>query len=168
MSRKSIISDLQKDMESAYENGYADGKEDRLVVVLEEIRDALKLVASAITIPPKPGDLELSVTGESENMLNFNISLPAAPAEPNDIVKSVLTYKIGETDAVTVELEKTATEVADLQGNEGDVVDISFVYVDNAGNQSQTPSTLQVTLVDTIPPADPGTLGVNVVGENPA
>jgi len=96
---------------------------------------------------------------------SVKISLPPAPPEPNDIVSGELTVKIGDSAEQTIATTKEQTEVTGLEGAQGDRVLASFAYIDDADNPSEHPSTVDVVLSDTVPPADPGTLGLTVTGE---
>lgn len=112
-----------------------------------------------------PGPIRAVLTGESDMLdITFKVQLPEEPTEPNDIVGGKLTVAINgeEQEFDTV---KGQTEVDGLVGPQGAAVDLSFVYVDDAGNESVQPSTASVVLEDTVPPANPGTLGVTITGE---
>lgn len=98
------------------------------------------------------------------NMLGFKIVLPELPPEPNDIVSGELTVSIGEAEQI-ITTTKEQTEVADLAGEQGAAVHVSFVYIDDAGNRSEDASVLTETLIDTIPPAVPGALGLAITSE---
>lgn len=99
-------------------------------------------------------------------MLQFTITLPALPPEPNDIASGELTVKVGDGDAKVIATTKEQTEVTGLEGAQDAAVSVSFSYVDDAGNKSVHPSVIADVLKDTIPPADPGALGLTVTGEN--
>jgi len=114
---------------------------------------------------PDPGPVSLTITAENQNVLTYKINLPSEPAEPNDIASGELTITVnGQTPAV-VATTKGQTEVDGLSGEQGDTVEVTFAYIDDAGNRSVHPSVLNVTLADTIPPADPGALGLEVTAE---
>jgi hypothetical protein len=117
--------------------------------------------------PPNPGPLRITATGELQmaNMLGFKIVLPELPPEPNDIVSGELTVSIGTGEAQVIPTTKEQTEIVGLSGEQGAEVNVSFVYVDDAGNRSEEASSLLETLVDTIPPATPGALGLAVTSE---
>lgn len=138
---------------------------DRLVSVLERIERKLGLIVSALTIPPRPGTISLKVTGENRNMIQFSVQLPALPTEPNDIAKGELTVKVGDGEPTVHEVAKDQTEVTGLEGAQDATVELTFTYIDDAGNRSANPAVFTTTLADTVPPADPGALGVVVTGE---
>lgn len=116
---------------------------------------------------PTPGSLKITVIGESQmaNMLGFKIVLPELPPEPNDIVGGEVTVIIGGGEPQIIPTTKDQVEIVDLSGEQGAQVQVSFVYIDDAGNKSEEASTLTETLVDTIPPATPGALGLAVTSE---
>jgi hypothetical protein len=132
-----------------------------------------KLIEKLGTIPD-PDQISLIVTKEIGSMLQFKITLPAEPDAPNDIVGGELTVTIGSETPVVVATSKGQSEVtgADaatpFSGNQGDLVSASFVYLDDAvpPNRSMHPSAINgVELTDTIPPSDPGSLGLAVTAE---
>jgi len=115
---------------------------------------------------PSPGLIVPIRTGERSNMqIQYNIQLPALPADSSDIDHGELTIVTngGAPDVRTV--AKDATSVDGLVGPLNAVVDLSFVYVDAAGNKSASPAVATVTLVDTFPPPNPGTIGITEVAE---
>ena len=95
-------------------------------------------------------------------MLVFSISLP--PVGAADVVERTLTVTIGDNAPQTLNPAIDATETGELQGNDNDAVHAELVDTDDAGNQSQ-PSTLDAVLSDTIPPPQPGQMGINVIRE---
>lgn len=99
-------------------------------------------------------------------MLAFKITLPPEPAEPNDIASGELSLTIAGGARVVIPTTKGQTEVTDLEGNDGDNVLATFAYIDDAGNRSLVPSSIDVELSDTIPPANPGELALVVTGES--
>lgn len=109
------------------------------------------------------GRLSISTISQAGSMLTFNINLPTNQDETT--VKGELTYTVGSSEPVSVETSLGQTVLSGLTGNHGDPVAASFVWIDNAGNRSVTPSTLEATLLDTIPPGDPGQLSITVTGE---
>lgn len=99
-------------------------------------------------------------------MITFDVQLPALPDDPtNEIASGELTIVVdgGAPDVRAV--ARDATLVTGLSGPQDSTVELSFVYIDNAGNKSATPSTASVVLTDTVPPPNPGALGVVVTGE---
>lgn len=114
---------------------------------------------------PDPGPLSFFVTSEEENMLVFTMKLPAEPDGFTDIASGELKLKVGDADEQTIVTTKGQTEVTGLNGAQGATLTASFVYIDDSGNRSDTPSNFSATLADTIPPPSPGELGVMVTGE---
>jgi hypothetical protein len=115
---------------------------------------------------PDPGPLSFLVTQEDGTMLTFKINLPKLPDDPGDIASGKLTVTIGDSEAATIETTKEQTEVVGLTGEQGNRVLASFVYIDDAGNPSKNPSTIDVVLSDTIPPADAGVMSLEVTSES--
>lgn len=134
------------------------GSIDRLCWLVAKLIDQLRNL-------PDPGPISILVTGEFENMLVFNVPLPAEP-EGADIASGELTITIGSAEQQTIATTKGQTEVVGLKGAQDALVTASFAYIDDSGNRSVHPSKIDaVPLKDTIPPPDPGALGIVVTGE---
>ena len=118
-----------------------------------------------VTRSIQPGPLTL--IGDTDTMadrITFNVALPAPPEGPNDIVSGELSVKIDGELVSTTNVTLDDTEVGPFDGPQDSIVDLEYRYVDDAGNKSE-PSTAQFTLVDTVPPPAPGSLGVAITGE---
>lgn len=116
---------------------------------------------------PDPGQISLSVTSENGTMLTFKIKLPPLPDDPGDIVSGELTIAVGAGEQQVIATTKEQTEVVGLTGQQGEQVNASYAFVDDAGNRSAHPSAIAgLVLSDTIPPADPGALALEVTGES--
>ncbi len=132
----------------------------RLTVSVERLIKLLKR-------PPNPGPITLRPLSEENDMIQFDIDLPV-DAGTAEVVGGKLTYSIGVGNTPTVvTTAKGQLAVSGLEGPQDAQVDASFVFVDDAGNDSATPATLSVTLKDTFPPENPGALGLRVTGETP-
>jgi hypothetical protein len=129
----------------------------RLIVLLERLIKRLRR-------PPNPRPIALTITKELNDMLNFRIDLPAEP-DGGDVHGGKLSVTVGSNTTVNLDTAKGQAAVEGFSGEHGDKVEASFVYVDDAGNLSATPAVLNVTLADTVPPADPTSLGLTVTGE---
>ncbi len=94
-------------------------------------------------------------------MLKFEVLLPGG--HDFDVVRRVLTVDInGATSTVEVGLNDT-TYVFDAPQDAA--VRLSLVDIDDGGNES-TPSVREFVAKDVFPPAQPGELGLNCVGES--
>ena len=112
----------------------------------------------------KPGPMFLVYTKEEDTMLVFKFNLPEKSAP--DVTSRELTVQSGTNDPTLITLPPEVTETDTLQGNEGDVLTVSLVDIDDAGNRSEA-RTQEFTLADTIPPAQPGEIGLVVTEELP-
>lgn len=158
---------ILRDVEKALEEK---DRTDRLVTALEGIERQLGLIVLAltkpgVTRPPNPGKIRGKITGETEDMVTFKIKLPALPEDARDIASGELTVTIAGGEPTVTPVAKDATEVDGLSGEKDSTVELSFTYVDAAGNRSVHAATASITLTDTIPPPDPGALGVVITGE---
>lgn len=147
-------------------NDSAGSRDEHTRLLIEACRE-LNLTLKRFIRPPTPRRLQLVVTGEGQmaNILNFKINLPELPPEPNDIVSGELTLVIGEAAPQIIFTAKDQVEVLGFAGKQDDTVEAAYVFIDDAGNRSEQPSTLTVVLTDTIAPAVPGALGIVVTGE---
>lgn len=98
------------------------------------------------------------------DVLTYRVSV--GPVVDGDVVVRKLSVYLdgAETPREVREYEPSATDLGDLLVPQGASVVLSLVDVDDAGNQSE-PATLEFAAVDTLPPAQPGMLGVTLVGE---
>jgi len=126
--------------------------------------DIVRLLKQAIGAP-KPGTLTLVVESDMAGKLQFKVQLPTWPAGA-DIASGELTVDVAGAVQV-LPVAKDTPEVTGLEGDQDAAVSLSFVYIDDVGNRSATPSTFTGTLVDTIAPPDAGALGLVVTGEVP-
>jgi hypothetical protein len=90
-------------------------------------------------------------------MLYFTISLP--PVGATDVVERRLTVIVGSDDPISITPAVTDTESQEFGGEDNEPVHAELIDVDDAGNQSQ-PSVLDAVLADTLPPPQPGAMGI--------
>jgi hypothetical protein len=110
-------------------------------------------------IPPKrPGSYSARLVREESNMLVYGLQLPADTA--SDIVSRELTVSVEGSDPVVVE----ATETTEFSAPDNALVNLSLVFVDDAGNRSEA-TTFEFTALDTIAPPAPGEFGVALLRE---
>lgn len=140
-------------------------KDDVLRIILTDVRDYLNRVLSGHL--PDPGPLSVSVTGE-KLMLLFDVLIDTVTPRSEDVVSGELSIERtvgGEVINEVRVIDPGTTHVTGLSGDDGSTVKLSFVWVDDAGNKSVNPATFEGVLLDTIAPADPGTLGIQITGE---
>lgn len=114
---------------------------------------------------PNPGSLHFILKEASmADVFNYSILLPAL-SDDRDIEKGQLSISTDGGDFLVIDTTKEQTEVVGLSGPQGALVTASFVYIDDAGNASEIPAVLNFSLDDTVPPANPGELGVRIDGE---
>ena len=95
-------------------------------------------------------------------MLQFKLSLP--PGSAPDVVTQELTLKIGDADATVETFPVAQTETGQYEGAENAAIATSLVDIDGAGNRS-TPHNQTFVLADTVPPGEPGDVGLIVTGQ---
>jgi hypothetical protein len=95
---------------------------------------------------------------------NLRYSVTVAAAVDADVVTRVLTVNVDGIGRDSVEFSGTATDLGEIVVPQDSYVVLSLVDVDDAGNKSE-PATLEFTATDTVPPQQPGALGVSLVSE---
>jgi len=143
-------------------------------VALEDEIKRLAIAVETLTAKmfrvPKPGLLSIIVTAERQlqlgasivDFLKFKVLVPAADG---DVVsrKVSVTTSDGVPQVLTVS-GKAAAETAEFEVEQGSEVTVEAVNIDDAGNVSE--ARVQTFVVnDTIAPAAPGELGIEVTGE---
>jgi hypothetical protein len=101
------------------------------------------------------------IATQENDMLLFDITLPNPGAA--DVVSRELTIKIGDQPAEVIVLAADAV-TASSKGPQDTTLTISLVDIDDGGNRSEA-RVQDFVLSDTIPPPQPGELGVTVTGE---
>lgn len=116
--------------------------------------------------PPRPGLMNYRVLtnynllGEKE-MLMFKMVLPAAGA--GDVIKRELSVDI-DGSSTTQTVAGSTREVTGFIGKDNSTVIASLTDIDDAGNRS-VPRKQKWTLIDNLPPPQPGEMGVQVTSE---
>lgn len=112
-----------------------------------------------------PEFLEVRQIGRDNmaDVLVYKVSV--APAVDADVVERRLTVVV---NGLVVEGPKvfpaSATDLGEVRAEQGASVLLTLVDVDDAGNRSE-PASLEFVAEDTLPPAQPGALGVTLVAE---
>ncbi len=120
--------------------------------------------------PPSPtGKLIFVLQGEQEMGLVYDVTLPALPEVPEaaDVIGGRLSLKFDGVDQPVIETAVGQKFVNGVIVAQGAIVDVSFSFVDDAGNVSVNPLVLPTfTATDTIPPPDAvDGLAVTLIGE---
>jgi hypothetical protein len=124
----------------------------------------------------RPGEISLVCIGENEMAIKFAIALPQPPEVASDwaeIVSGEVTVRIGDAEPIVVTTDKSL-QMADPRrlvdvrfiGPQTTLVEMAFVYIDDAGNKS-TPVTAVQELRDTVPPVAPTSIGLVETEETP-
>ncbi len=144
-----------------------------LVDVAADIAKSLecicRLLKSALGAPPNPGALSFELTGEN-GMITGNVKLPDFSAlsteDQEEISSGKLIVARGSGGTEEISAPKEATTIP-LSGAQDDTAHLEFMYIDNAGNPSKVPATLDISFPDSVAPVDPAALGWEVTGETP-
>ncbi len=98
--------------------------------------------------------------------ITFNVQLPPVP-ENGDVASGELTVKIGNNLTLNRTFSPSDSLLVDeaFVGDQNAPVQLSIIYIDDAGNRSANPGVFEGVLLDTMPPADPGAPGLVITGE---
>lgn len=113
----------------------------------------------------KPGLVFLKVVREEDEMLFFTLALPEPGAA--DVVSRQVIVTVGTGEPQTLNLSGSDLVTPELSGADNDTVIGTLVDTDDAGNASPARE-FNFVLTDTIAPAQPGDVGINVLREEPA
>lgn len=133
-----------------------------VLVELHHLNLTLKELVKAVKMGRKPGIVFPVFKDGEKNMLKFYLSLPAKGA-PDVVARELLVSIAGAEPALYV-LEADAAQSPEFAGSDNASVVGTLVDVDDAGNRSGA-SEFEFVLVDTIPPATPGAVGLVVTEE---
>jgi hypothetical protein len=112
--------------------------------------------------PIRPSDLYVVFLGANNNMLKVKVLFPFC--RDTDTVKRVFAYSYAETRE-EVSIPKDQPELVFAVPEDAEV-HLELFNVDNAENRS-TLSVFDFVALDTIPPAQPGAMTVQVIDEVP-
>lgn len=133
-----------------------------VLVELHNINRTLNELIKVIRMGRKPGIVFPVFKDGEKNMLKFYLSLPAKGA--SDVVARELLVSIAGAEPALYVLGANATQSIEFVGSDNSTVVGTLVDVDDAGNRSGA-SEFSFVLVDTIPPATPGAVGLVVTEE---
>lgn len=128
------------------------------------LRDLRIVFRNWLLKPETPGPIYLVSVRTRDAMaklLGNMLAIP--PVTVGDIAVRKLTVKVGDADAVSVDLKPTDAQYEVVAGDNV-VFTVSLVDVDQDGNVSE-PSTATFTSKDTVPPPKPGEFHVAAVRE---
>lgn len=94
------------------------------------------------------------------NAFKVTVLFPAVAEQPDPPVSRRFTYKVNDGEPTTTEYPVEQAQI-DFVAHENDVLELVLEDVDDAGNVSE-PSVRVVTITDTVPPAQPGELGISL------
>lgn len=87
-----------------------------------------------------------------------------APVDRDVVARELTVIVNGEASGEPRTYPGSATDLGEVRVEQDANVVLALVDVDDAGNRSQ-PATVEFTATDTIPPAQPGAFGVQLVRE---
>lgn len=109
-----------------------------------------------------PYAFRVSLIGMESEMLIYSVT--AGPPVDSDVASRRLTVTVNGEVASAVDHPASTTAFGEISVPQDASVVVSLIDVDDAGNESQ-PSFFEFSAKDTIPPSQPGSLGVTLVRE---
>jgi hypothetical protein len=114
---------------------------------------------------PAVGPMTVRFTQEdSMSRIVFDVTLP--PPAAADVVRRKFTLSVAGEEPLEIALPPNQATVTDLKAPQGAEVGLRLVDVDDAGNESE-PRVQSFVATDTIPPPQPGEMGITVTAEEP-
>lgn len=101
---------------------------------------------------------------EHESMALIYTVTAGAPVDRDVVARELTVIVNGEASGEPRTYPGSATDLGEVRVEQDANVVLALVDVDDAGNRSQ-PATVEFTATDTIPPAQPGAFGVQLVRE---
>ncbi len=108
-------------------------------------------------ILPQPRPLRL-LGSEVLTVLRYTFSLPPAPAV-DDLARREANVVAGTAEGTAVSIAKDATSFT-FDFDRDVAVSITLTDIDTSGNRSPASAPLEFTTTDTVPPPQPGILGI--------
>lgn len=108
-------------------------------------------------------NIRIIPTGEKvmADKLLFNLILP--PKAAPDVVEREVVIKIGDVET-QLNIPGDQTLIEAYEGDQGALVTVSLIDIDDAGNRSPA-SVATIELLDTFPPPAPGQIGLEIFDE---
>lgn len=123
-------------------------------------------IRATVRYLPRPGLMELNPAQEIDGMLVYSADLPALPNPIGDITKQHLTVDASGARIIDTDIDLGIAATPEFKVADDAEVVMQLTYVDDAGNIS-TASVRTFIAKDTIAPAQPGELTVNLLREEP-
>jgi len=139
------------------------GYEFDLTVDVGCFKASVKGTVQVLSGPMMPGRLTPFLVSEDGTMLVYEIALPA-PKEEDHVVAREFTVGVNNAQVSQVSLEGSVLKVDEVKAMPKDMVSLTLVDVDGAGNRSVA-RTLTFEATDTLPPAQPGEMSVTLKSE---
>ena len=138
---------------------------------IRQIREELRAIRFLVN-PPR--SITLKSIGENGMAIQFAVVLPVPPAGAADwaeIASGKLVVSIPGAEPFELATEKDVQETELRQvtderfvGAQGDFVELTFSYIDDAGNEGAKVSSV-TELTDTVPPVAPESIGLVATAE---
>lgn len=126
------------------------------------------VVIDNASIPRRASTARLSVKqlGGMPMADRLTYAVSVGPVVDHDVMKRELSVVVNGLVVETTVFPASAVELGTVTVEQDSTVELMLVDVDDAGNRSE-PAVLEFVAVDTLPPSQPGALGVTLVSEAP-
>jgi hypothetical protein len=120
--------------------------------------------ASAQNIVSTPGGLRVDEirSNDMADLITYRVS--AGTPVSSDVVSRLVTVVVDDVTQGSTSYGASVSDFGNITVPQDSSVTVTLVDVDDAGNKSD-PAAISFVAADTIPPAQPGFLGVTLVGE---
>ena len=122
-------------------------------------------IAWCDTAPPKPARVSLArvVQLEIDSMATFRHTFSLSPVTVSDVQTRKVSIKVGNEDPIVQSLAGVALVSDPIDLDLGSVVTVTFQDIDTSGNASPISDPFTFTVVDTVPPPQPGAVGIATI-----
>lgn len=136
-----------------------------MVTLIDLLYQGLELACRALDLLVQPGPIYLLIQRKGDDMTEYQATGLFQPVKPADKVTTrEMVVTLNGAAQPAVNLPPTANQY-DQWFKEGDVIKYTLTDIDQAGNRSIVRETADVTVSDTVPPAQPGEIAVSITGQ---
>lgn len=127
--------------------------------------EALELGRRALDLLTSSGPVYLLIRKVGDGMTEYQVTGILPPVNPSDkVANREVVFTVNGTAQPSVSLPANANQF-DQWAKEGDMVKLSLVDIDQAGNRSTVRETAEVAVTDTVPPGQPGEVQLRVTAQ---
>lgn len=134
---------------------------ERLASLADDVLRAVGRLIVAYLPPRRPGRPRASLIRKETQMLVYKLILPP-PGAPDVVTRELAVFKNGGAEPHAI---LSVVDGQEITFDQGDVVTLRLVDIDDAGNRSEPSPPFDFVATDTIAPPAPGAPGVELLRE---